>query len=311
MNFAPVELFKRLEIFYFRWCDGEFMDAAPETLPQKKMRQLQGQKIQLGVRQVDIYAGLNVIILLFELHRYAQLKDDLKDQIAFYPCRPKDTERFDESQLLRIIDYSHSVEMEAFTKTIGSFMCGAYLCSAYLCGANLSRAKLCSANLCGAKLSGADLCGADLSGADLYGADLSGVYLKTANLSRANLCGANLCAANLSDTNLSGANLSGATLRRVDLRCANLSGANLSGATLSRANLSRANLSGAKLCNAYLSRTDLCGANLCGADLFRANLSRTDLENISWDKNIRWDDVQGLETAENVPEALKQQLGLP
>ncbi|HEY9744080.1 MAG TPA: hypothetical protein V6C90_26620 [Coleofasciculaceae cyanobacterium] len=41
-----------------------------------------------------------------------------------------------------------------------------------------------------------------------------------------------------------------------------------------------------------------------------ADFRGADLENIFWDENTNWEDVRGLETAKNVPEALKQQLGL-
>ncbi|MGK7902994.1 MAG: NACHT domain-containing NTPase, partial [Hormoscilla sp.] len=91
-EFRPVELFERLNDFYFRWCDGEFIDAPPENLPQKKMRQLREQGIQLGQRQVDVYAGLNVMILLLELHRYGQEREDLKDKIVFYLCGEPNSE---------------------------------------------------------------------------------------------------------------------------------------------------------------------------------------------------------------------------
>jgi len=244
-EFRPVQLFKRLENFYFRWCDGEFMDAAPETLPQQKMRQLQGQKIQLGVRQVDVYAGLNVMILLLELHRYAQSRDDLKEEMAFYPCGRKDTESFDRLRLLHIISYSDCVSLLAFLETVGQFFSGA----------NLSRAYLSRAYLSGAYLSGANLRGADLSRANLRGA------------------------------NLRGANLRGADLSGADLRGANLRGADLSSA-------------------------DLSSADLRGADLRGADLSRADFDNSFWDEDTNWENVRGLETAKNLPEALKQQLGL-
>ena len=106
-----VRLFKRLENFYLRWCDGEFIDAPPENLPQKKMRllreQLPDRNIQLGQRQTDVYTGLNVMILLFGLHRYAQRKDDLKNQISFHPCGQKDSEDFDISRLRSVINWSY------------------------------------------------------------------------------------------------------------------------------------------------------------------------------------------------------------
>jgi hypothetical protein len=177
------------------------------------------------VRQVDIYAGLNVMILLLELHRYAPSKDDLKDKIAFYPCGRKGTKCFDEFQLLRIIGYSDCIDFKVFSETLGSF----------------------------------------LSGANLSGAYLSGAFL--------------------SATNLSGADLRGAILEGANLMFANLSGANLSGAALG--------------CTYPLS-TDFSGANLSGAFL----------SNMAWNESTNWDGVQGLETAQNVPEALKQQLGL-
>jgi uncharacterized protein YjbI with pentapeptide repeats len=169
------------------------------------MRQLQKQGLQLGQRQVDVYAGLNVMILLLELNRYAQLRDDLKNQIAFYPCGQKDIEGFDAFRLLHIISYSHSVGFGAFLETVGFF-------------------------LSDANLSGANLSGADLSGANLNGADLSGVSLSCANLSGAELRGSFFCdRADLSYADLSGANLNGADLSGVYLSCANLSGAELRG----------------------------------------------------------------------------------
>ena len=277
-SFRPVELFKRLEDFYLRWCEGEFIDLLPESLPQKKMRLLREQlKTQdLGQRQIDLYAGLNVMILLFELHRYGQEKDELKDQMVFYPCgKPNaEGELDDASRLLRIIGYGSCVGDSGFLQTVRQ----------YLNGANLS----------GAYLIGAYLIGADLSGADLSGADLS-----IANLSIANLSGADLSRANLSGADLSGANLSGADLSRANLSGANLSGADLSGADLSRANLSRANLSGADLSGADLSRANLSRANLSGA-----------FGDVKWNENTKWENVLGLDTAVNVPEALRQQLGM-
>jgi hypothetical protein len=269
-EFRPVQLFKRLENFYLRWCDGEFIDAAPEAFPQRKKRLLRGQEIQLGVRQVDIYAGLNVMILLFELHRYAQSKDNLKDKIAFYPCGQSRTEGFDQHRLLRIIGYSQCIEPRAFSAIVGLF--------------------LFSANLCSTNLRDASLRHANLSSADLSSADLNNAFFSGANLRSANLRGAFLTGANLSSTDLRGVNFSGAFLTGTNLSDANLSDANLSGAFLSGANLSGANLS---------------GANLSGAFLLDAHL-----ENISWNEETKWEGIQGLETGFNLPEALKQQLGL-
>ncbi|MBD1896309.1 pentapeptide repeat-containing protein [Coleofasciculus sp. FACHB-129] len=286
-EFQPVELFNRLEDFYLRWCDGEFIDAPPENLPQKKMRQIKGQTQDsklIGQRQVDVYTGLNVTILLLELHRYAQLNDDLKDKIAFFPCGEKDTDSFDKYRLRRSIGYSECIGIRGFIETVWRF-----LSSANLSGANLSGADLRGADLCGADLCGADLWDASLSGADLCGADLRGAYLCNAEVCEANLRGADLCGADLSGAYLCDANLSDADLNGADLNGADLRGADLCGADLCDANLSDVILSDVILSGADLSRADLCDANLSDANLSDANLSRTNLsranlENISWDK---------------------------
>jgi hypothetical protein len=249
-QFRPVQLFQRLEDFYQRWCDGELIDSTEETLPQRKARELQKQGIKLGQRQVDIYAGLNVMILLLELHRYAQERDDLKQQIHFCPSGQLDGEDEFTDQLLRIINYSDSIQLGNFNSVVRRFLRGADLSRANLKGAHLIRAHLIRA---------------DLSRADLSRADLSRAFLNRADLSHADL---------------RGANLRGAVLYRADLRGANLSDA------------------------------DLKGANLKGANLKRAYLSHKFFGDIRWNENTKWEDVQGLETARNVPEALKQQLGL-
>ena len=243
-EFRPVQLFKRLENFYLRWCDGEFIDALQDNYPQKKMSQLQGQGIKTGVRQVDVYAGLNVMILLLELHHYAQSRDDLKDTIAFYPCSQPDTETFDPNRLLRIIGYSHCISLIAFS-IVKPF----------------------------------------LWGAALNGINLEGVNLSEVNFDQANLSGAFLISAELSNVSFRGADLSGA-----DFSDANLSGANLNGA----------NLGGTYLRGAYLGHTDFGDVWLMG----------TNLKDIYWDEETKWEDIRDWDMAENVPEALKQQLRL-
>jgi hypothetical protein len=233
-QFRPVELFQRLENFYQRWWEGEFIDMPPESLPQKKMRLLREQlkTHELGQRQIDIYAGLNVMILLLELHRYGQQRDEFKDKMVFYPSgKPNAEGRVDDaSRLLRLIGYSCCIGDSGFLQTVGTF---------------------------------------------LSGANLSGANLRGANLSRADLDGANLSDA--------------------DLRAASLSGANLRGANLRGANLSRANLSPAILGPAILGR---------------AGFSDLTFEDIEWDENTKWENVRGLDTAVDVPEALRQQLGM-
>ncbi|NEP14818.1 MAG: pentapeptide repeat-containing protein [Symploca sp. SIO2C1] len=322
-EFRPVELFERLEDFYQRWCEGEFIDIPEETLLQKTTRRLQNQGISLGQRQVDIYTGLNVMILLLELHRYAQGKDELKDKVAFYPCDQLDSKDFEPERLLRIMSYSNSVNLGTFRDTVGLFLGDANLSHANLSrtelsGANLSDANLSRANLIGTELSSANLSGAGLSGTKFSGADLRGAELRMANiigaeLSGANLIGAYLSGAKLSGAKLSGANLIGAYLSGTDLNGANLNRANLIGAYLSCAKLNGAKLNGANLNRANLIGANLSGTNLSGTNLSDANLSDADLRganlrNISWDEKTNWGNVKGLETAVDVPIALLRQL---
>jgi uncharacterized protein YjbI with pentapeptide repeats len=289
----PELLFWRLEDFYRRWCQGDFIDETPDdNLPQKTMIKLAAQNIAIGLRQVDIYTGLNVLILLLELHRYAQERDELKQKITFFPSAQPDTDNFFTSQLLRIINYSDALEIGNFSNIVGQFLKGGNFRGAYLGdanligadfrGADLSLAYLGDANLTGVNFSGANLSGANLGDANLSSANLSGANLSCADLSSTNLSGANLSCANLSraDLNradLSSTNLSRADLRRADLNRADLSSTNFSHADLSNAILFGANLSEANLCSANLNHADLCRADLSGADLSHAILNGTNL----------------------------------
>ncbi|MEG4021641.1 pentapeptide repeat-containing protein [Microcoleus sp. S13C4] len=305
-QFRFVELFQRLENFYLRWCEGEFIDMLPESLPQKKMRLLRDQlKTQdLGQRQIDIYVGLNVMILLLELHRYGQETPEFKDKMVFYPCGKANAEGEldDASRLLRLIGYSCCVGNSGFVETVGRFLIGTHLSDANLWGANLS-----GANLSGADLTDASLGDANLTDVNLRGANLSDAYLCDVCLINANLSGADLSGANLSGsgTYLLGADLTNANLLGADLSDADITDANLLGADLSDANLTDVNLSGANLSGANLS-----GANLSGANLSDANLRERIFGDVKWDENTKWENVRGLKEAVNVPEALRRQLGI-
>ncbi|MEH2237792.1 pentapeptide repeat-containing protein [Nostoc sp.] len=264
------QLFQRLEDFYFRWCDGEFIDAEDRNHPQIKKKQLREQlperENHLGLRQVDVYTGLNVMIVLLELHRYAQTRDDLKDKISFHPCGKPNTDQFDSERLLRIIGYGYCLGVFAFNSNLRLFFSGANLSCSYLSHVDLSRANLSRA---------------DLSYAEIRDANLSCANLSDANLSCANLIGVNLIGADLSDANLSCANLSDVDFRGADLRGADLIGADLIGADLRDA--------------------DLRGADLRDADLRGANLGK-----VVWDSRIKWLNARGLHEAVNVSPELKQ-----
>ncbi|MEM9538774.1 MAG: pentapeptide repeat-containing protein [Cyanobacteria bacterium P01_E01_bin.42] len=296
-DFDYIALFQRLENFYECWCEGEYIDARPDgNYPQKKMLTLKEEFKDrdqiLGLRQVDIYTGLNVIILLLELHRYGQTKEARKYNISFYPCgKPNDAGQLEnDTKLLNIISYSGCIGAFGFLDTVGKF---------------LRRANLAGVNLAGVNLAGANLAGVNLAGA---------------NLIRANLTGANLANASLICTKLTNTKLTGINLIR-----ANLTGSNLDDTSLIRANLTDANLTETSLIGAYLTSAQIVGteityasianADFAGADLTFANFARTNLSDeiwgdIRWDETTNWEGVQGLETAINVPDRLKQQLGL-
>ncbi|MEM6252289.1 MAG: pentapeptide repeat-containing protein [Cyanobacteria bacterium P01_D01_bin.156] len=115
---------------------------------------------------------------------------------------------------------------------------------------------------------------------------------------------------NLSQSNLSGVNFVGINLSNTDLSAANLSNAELSlvkliGVELTCADLSNANLWGADLSNAELWGADLSNANLNDAELIGANL-----EDIQWSSQTIWPDKDKVAKALNIPENLKQELGI-
>ncbi|WP_071515904.1 pentapeptide repeat-containing protein [Geitlerinema sp. PCC 9228] len=310
-------LFERLYKFYWQWGDGKFIesfDASEPMLPLKKARQMQKYRIQKGQRQVDISAGLNVLILLSEIHRYAQSQDTLKAKIVFHPCgNPEDDRNFDENRLLRIIGYSECLGVGTFPAKLGAFLRHTALSKINLSGvvlfssADLKTADLKQANLSGANLSGAilnrtDLSGADLSKANLKSAfiqeakltkvenkegksrethlslaDLSGAVLHKTDLSYAKLNSTVLKDTDLSNTTFSNAELKGAFLQNADLRYSNLTKADLTGANLQKANLEDANLSGAMLKDAVISNAYFNRANLHHANLQDADLEKAEL----------------------------------
>jgi uncharacterized protein YjbI with pentapeptide repeats len=321
-DWQPLRLFQRLNGFWESWCEGEFIDKPLENLAQKKLRLLREQMPAhgetLGIRQVDVYTGLNVLILLLKLDRYARSRDDLKGEIIFYPSgQPKNNELT--HRLLKVIHYSESIGLGTFNQNISSYFSGSDLRNANLQDVNLRGADLQNANLCGANLWGTNLCGANLCGANLCRADLSRTYLRnahlhTADLRNSKLRGADLRGAGLKNADLSGADLSGAYLKGADLRDADLRRAVLTSASLSntyliRVNFRDANLSGVNFRGADLSEADLRNAPLKDADFSSANLR--DIQVISGMTKTNWLAAKGLQAALNMPATLKQLLGLP
>ena len=219
LNF--VLLFERLEDFYWRWCKGEYIEALEnmqDTLPLRKSRQLQQQKIKRGQQDVEIYTGLNVLILLLELHRYGQTNPELQGKISFYPCGDPESNSFHRMHLFRIIGYTNYLSPFTFTQIVGKFLHSSDLRQVVFSGGLLTGSDFSNANLRSAYLSRAYLLGANFYKANLTGVDLTGAYL----------CGANLTGANLTNACLMGVDLTGADLTDADLTGALLTGANLS-----------------------------------------------------------------------------------
>ena len=315
-DFSWGKLAQRLQKFYFRWAKGEFIEQPTETLPQRKAGQLQKQGIDRGQRQVDIYTGLNAMLLLFALHRYGQTlpEDALKAQLSFHPCGLEGTDNWDNAQLLRLISYSDCLRTSSFTNLLGRHLSRADLSNADLSRADLSRADLSRADLRRADLRNVNLSSAYLRRANLSSADLRSADLRNANLRNADLSNADLSSAYLISADLSNADLRNADLRRTDLSRANLRSAYLISTDLRRADLRRAYLISADLRRADLSRADLRRANLRRADLRRTDLRRADLISadlaqanlgeVQWNPETRWDNSYNLHTALNLAEEL-------
>jgi uncharacterized protein YjbI with pentapeptide repeats len=140
---------------------------------------------------------------------------------------------------------------------------------------------------------------------------LNWLNLDGASLDEASLNGASLNGASLVVASLIGAHLSGASLNGASLDGANLVGASLNAASLNEASLNGVSLNAASLDDASLVGAHLDGASLDGASLVGVNLDWAILASIFWNENTDWKNVEGLESAHNVPEKLKQQLGLP
>ena len=282
-------LFSRLNSFYQQWCSGDFIDADGETHPQWKMRDL-GKYLTEGLakpgqKQVDVFTGLNIMILLLEFYRYGLGKTKLAEKLNFSLCgeRDKEGKLIDNTLLYRLIGYSQCVGINALSQSVGRFLAQANLSHANLSGANLSGANLSHANLSGAYFDGANLSGANLKGANLKSTNLKSAYFDGANLSHANLSGAYFDGANLSRANLKGANLKSTNLKSANFGGANLGGANLGGANLGGANLKSSNLKGANLGGAKLSGAKLSGTNLKSANLKGANLDGVNLSGANFD----------------------------
>ena len=267
-----LNLYHRLYTFYESWSDGHFIELTDTERRDalSKSRELSTLGSRVGQRQVDIYAGLNVIVLLLELFHFSEnskctLTQEDKNRMRLHLCDRKVGNKtlIDKTVLRKIINYTESIGSLTFVRVVGKYLRNIHLTNS-------------------------DLSFVDLSGADLSYADLSSSELKRSDLSKTKLVKANLSRAYLRGSDLEGSDLTEANLEYTDLR--------------------RAFLRGARLDQADLSMTDLTGAylhnaSLDGASFSNATLSGSDFARVSWE-GVIWLGARGLETIENIPASL-------
>jgi len=217
------------------------------------------------------------------------------------------------------------------TNLNNSHLPGANLSNSFLHSVNLRDSNLRGAELRRVNLENADLSNADLGGANLSNSHLVGGRLIKTRLNNTQIIDVNLHSADLSGADLTGANLSNSFLHSIQMKNAKLNNTNITNVNLDSANLSNLILQNVVLYKSYLhgvnlSNSILRGTNLSGVDLADANLNKakfgcftsevdgkkicSNLKDIKWNKKTHWQGIQGWETVENIPFALKQQLGL-
>lgn len=292
-------LFKRLQEFFGNWCQGRYIDQNSKNPVLTKMSGLKEiidvlddvERKQLGLRQIDVYAGLNAIIIMLELHKHVREDKSLvrlQNEIDFHPCRhPTDFGDVQNRDLVSyLIGYSSCIYL---SRSLGLIEYP-----------STSMALSTSADYELKRLVGKSeftkLVGPSMSRINLSGSCLRQVDLREATLSYANLSQADLCRIDLTGADLTGADFTNAYLRGADLR---------------RAILYKANLKNADLCRSFLLNTDLRQADLScasvkGASLNGAYLNGTILHNIIWDSSTRWFGCGGLHKAKKIPADLKK-----
>ena len=301
----PEYLLERLQNFYSSWCQGKrFNSVRPWFI---SVRDSKAKAFDQDLQHIDLYAGLNVIVLLLELHQYARQRN-LRN-LLFYPCKSVSSGSLkSEENFLRAAGYCYCMRPEPqsrsisrnFVASIGHFLSGIQLVGANLRGLDLSEANFNEANLSDTDLSRANLSScsfvrASLVGAKLVLADLTEIDVTDADLSNADLRGANLNgldftgAESFAGCNLSDVSVQNANLKGVDFSGSDLTGLKLCNFSLEGTDLTNANLSGCDLRNLDLSLMRLTGTNLTdaeldnssfeGADLSRAILVGLDLRN--------------------------------
>ena len=272
-----IDVFLCLNAFYLRWCNSLYLNYNDdENHPWSNLQKRQkASGVQLNLKHLDIFTGLNAIILLLEMHRHASRVPELLDKIVFSPCLDNDKDQFESTEnLLLVFGYCQSFRLENFwkspseffTASVGRFLEGIDLIGAQLVGINLDRANLKGAKLQTAKLTRTSLCSTNLEAADLTGADLSLSNLREVNIQSADF---------------TDAILTGASIRSVDLRTPrSVVGADFTGASLTDVILSGVDLNGCILNCLDLHTFDLRDTDLSDASLQGCNLKGIDLRTL-------------------------------
>ncbi|MEM8642729.1 MAG: pentapeptide repeat-containing protein [Cyanobacteria bacterium P01_G01_bin.54] len=216
-----VALFERLNDFYLRWSDGEFIEAidVERILPLEKARQMQKSGVELGQRQADVYVGANIFKVLSCINKDHQENDQ---EIRFNPCGNHNNERgFYGGRFSQFIHYISCEDPSVFNREIGQ--------------------HLGSLDLSFSDLSHLDLWKANLKSTNLEGSICHHSNFRKANLENANLQKANFKHSNLSSTNLRLADISHSYLCKVDLSGADLTNAKIDSSDIGSSNLDDAN----------------------------------------------------------------------
>lgn len=334
-----------LKGFYDSWFKGQYIDdpSTSNILREIVSLKQECQKLQIGMRETDIYAGLNVMAFLYKAYQCIEglpeniqdlIKNNLEtEDIAFYPYK-KLVNKSINSNLLKIFNYSQSIKEPIFEKSddedikLTSFtpspfeeVLRPFLYKAKLNNLNvvnislrnaiLEKVDLSCSSAVGANFSFSVLKEANLSSTKLRRANLRKTILDGANLEKANLDSADLNAAKLTEANLRGASLTRAYLLYADLTNAYLDEADLRSTIFDRAKLNDCSFKRANLTYTSFRRTDLRGAKfndaiLYGANFVNANLANADLTEIRWDNHINWYGARGLHRTINVPTDLNK-----
>lgn len=279
-------LYQRLQKIYFRWCNGNFIDVSNKTtLPQQKSEQLKRYGLVIGQRSVDIYCGVNILIILFEIHRYILTKNINVNKIRFHPCTQEKGTDFNPEIFQKLINYSNIFPETTLQQYLGRF---------------LYRIDLRDVNLKYTNLQDINFYNTDFSHANLTGSDLSYSNLENTKFIESKLNGANLCVTNCQNALFNNSYIQRAIIRDSNLSNSDLTQAKLNGSDLSRTKFCNSDFSGASLRGSYLKYADLSGAILTGLDISYSNL-----DEIKWNEYTNWSDVIGLETTINKPEKLE------